>query len=283
MAERKNMISEVTDTDCAAHQQFLERMSQMRIIKKWRIRMDIQKNRWHEVWEHRVENEAILKSENPREIFMELKRINGWDSTGSMLKYDQFYDQYVQTKNELEFSPRSKSNVISSVFEVGCGCGANLYLFQNDGYHVGGMDYSIHMIGIAGRVLANPIELICEEAANLSWEVKYDAVLSNSVFSYFDSYEYAEKTLEAMYNKANQSIGIIDIHNIEKEKEFIQFRKGLYQNYEERYRGLPKFFYEKSFFLDFAEKHNMSIKFTKPDMKDYWNNEFVFNCFMRKR
>lgn len=39
------------------------------------------------------------------QAFMELKLINGWDSTGSMLKYDQFYDQYVQTKNELEFSP----------------------------------------------------------------------------------------------------------------------------------------------------------------------------------
>lgn len=244
--------------------------------------MNIQKNKWHEVWEQRTENGTILGSRNPREIFMELKRINGWDSTGSMLEYGQFYDQYVQTKNELEFSPRSKSNVISSVFEVGCGCGANLYLFQNDGYHVGGMDYATHLIEIAGRVLTDPIELICEEAASLSWEVKYDAVLSNSVFSYFDSYEYAEKVLEAMYHKANQTMGIIDIHNIEKKEEFIQFRKELDQDYEKRYQDLPKFFYDKSFFLDFAEKHNMSIKFTKPDMKGYWNNEFVFNCFMRK-
>lgn len=243
----------------------------------------MQKNKWYEIWEKRSENETILKSGDPREIFMELKRINGWDSTGSMLEYDQFYDQYVQTKNELEFNPRSKSNVISSVFEVGCGCGATLYLFQNEGYQIGGMDYATHLIEIASRVLTDPMELICDEAANLSCDVKYDAVLSNSVFSYFDSYEYAEKVLEAMYNKANQSIGIIDIHNIEKKEEFLKFRKELTPDYEERYRDLPKFFYEKSFFLNFAEKHNMSIRFTKPDMKDYWNNEFVFNCFMRKR
>lgn len=38
-------------------------------------------------------------------------------------------------------------------------------------------------------------------AVNLSWDVRYDAVLSNSVFSYFDSYEYAEKVLEAMYKR----------------------------------------------------------------------------------
>ena len=232
------------------------------------------KSKWHEVWEQRTENKTILESKNPREIFMELKRINGWDSTGSMLEYDQFYDQYIQTKNELEFNPRSKSNMISSVFEVGCGCGANLYLFQNDGYHVGGMDYSTHLIEIADRVLTDPIELICKEAANLSWNVKYDAVLSNSVFSYFDSYEYAGKVLEAMYNKANQCIGIIDIHDIEKKEEFIQFRKELYQDYEERYQNLPKFFYEKTFFLKFAEKNNMSIKFAKPDMKDCKESQY---------
>ncbi len=84
---------------------------------------------------------------------------------------------------------------------------------------------------------------------DLSWDVKYDAVLSNSVFSYFDSYEYAEKVLEAMYNKANHAIGIIDIHNIKKKEEFIQFRKGLYQDYEERYQDLPKFFMRNLFFL----------------------------------
>lgn len=144
--------------------------------------MRVQNNKWHEVWDRRTENKAILKSQNSKEIFMELKRINGWDSAGSMLEYDQFYDQYVQTKNELEFSPRSKDNVISSVFEVGCGCGANLYLFQNDGYHVGGMDYSARLIEIASGVLIDPVELICREAASLPCDIKYDAILSNSVF-----------------------------------------------------------------------------------------------------
>lgn len=246
-------------------------------------RTKVQKSKWHEVWEQRTENEEILISGTPREILLELKRVNGWDATGSMLEYDQFYDQYVQTRNELEFNPRTKSNVISSVFEVGCGCGANLYLFQNEGYQIGGMDYSERLLGIAGKVLNSPVELICEEAADLSWDVKYDAILANSVFSYFESYEYAQQVLEAMYRKANQSIGIIDIHDMEKRPEFTEFRKGIYQDYEERYEGLQKFFYDKSFFLRFAEKHNMSIKFTKPDMKEYWNNDFVFNCFMTKR
>lgn len=244
---------------------------------------NMKKSRWHEVWEKRTENEEVLSGGTPKEILIELKRISGWDSTGSMLEYDQFCDQYVQTRNELEFNPRDKSNMISSVFEVGCGCGANLYLFQNEGYQIGGMDYSARMIEIAGKVLNTPVELICEEAANLSWDIKYDAILANGVFSYFDGYEYAENVLEAMYQKANQSIGIIDILDIEKEKEFIQFRSGLYEDYEKRYEGLQKLFYDKSFFLTFAEKHNMSIKFTKPEMKDYWNNEFAFNCFMRKR
>ena len=54
----------------------------------WCKRMNIQKNKWHEVWESGTENEKTLRSENPKEIFMELKQINGWDSAGSMLEYD---------------------------------------------------------------------------------------------------------------------------------------------------------------------------------------------------
>lgn len=196
----------------------------------------MQSNKWHEIWEQRRENKNILQNGNSKQIFMELKRINGWDSTGSMLEYDQFYNQYIQTKNELAFNPYSSQNRISSIFELGCGCGANLFLFQKDGFDVGGLDYATHLVDIAGEVLAAPKELICDEAANLSSGIKYDAVLSNSVFSYFDSYEYAEKVLEAMYHKANQSIGIIDIHDIEKKDKFIRFREGICPGYKKRYQ-----------------------------------------------
>lgn len=215
-------------------------------------------------------------------IFLELKRVAGWDATGEMLSYEQFYGQYVRTKNELEFSAEQRRRPMRSIYEVGCGCGANLFLFQNDGIEVGGIDYSSSEIEIAGKVLENPRELICNEAVHISAEIKYDAVLSNSVFSYFESYDYAARVLEGMYQKANYSIGIVDIHDSTKKDAFIAYRKDIIEGYEERYRDLPKFFYEKAFFLEFAQQHNMSIRFSKPGMKGYWNNDYVFDCFMIK-
>lgn len=243
--------------------------------------MDVQ-SKWHEIWEKRNADEQELNSEDPKRIFLELKRIAGWDATGDMLAYEQFYEQYVGVKNELEFCAALQRRAIQSVYEVGCGCGANLYLFQKDGIEVGGIDYSESEIEIASKVLQDPKELICDEAVHISTEITYDAVLSNSVFSYFESYDYAEKVLEAMYQKAKYSIGIVDIHDSKKKDAFVAYRKSIIKDYEKRYKDLPKFFYDKSFFLDFAERHNMSIRFSNLGMKNYWNNEFVFNCFMIK-
>lgn len=238
-------------------------------------------NKWHEIWEKRIVNNTIMQGDN-KEIFLELKRLDGWDSTGNMLTYEEFYDQYNRIQNELEFDAKAGKNKINSIFEVGCGSGANLYLYQKGGIQVGGIDFSRTLISAAHDVLENPLELICDEAVNLPVDITYDAVLSNSVFHYFDNYEYAMKVLEKMYLKANYSIGIIDVHDLGRKDAFFEYRKSIDDNYEERYEALPKLFYDKSFFLKFAENHNMNIKFTVGDMENYWNKDFVFNCYMTK-
>lgn len=236
----------------------------------------------HEIWEKRSPETELNSIRGGKELFLELKRLDGWDSTGEMLTYEQFYEQYVQINNELSFCARTGRREIKSIFEVGCGSGPNLYLYQQDGMQVGGIDYSHSLIDIAKTVLENPMELICDEAIHLSDTIVYDAVLSNSVFSYFDSYEYAETVLEKMYRKANYSIGIVDIHDIRKKADFLEYRKQVDANYEERYKELPKFFYDKEFFLKFAEKHDMNIRFSTENMRNYWNSDFVFQCYMTK-
>lgn len=146
----------------------------------------------------------------------------------------------------------------------------------------GGLDYSEGLIESAKRVLKTT-DLICDEAKNLCIEKKYDAVFSNSVFSYFESEEYAGEVLKRMYEKANYSIGLIDIHDVRKKEAFIEYRKANVKDYEERYRNLPKFFYRRSFFTDFAEENDCRISFTDSNVEGYWNNEFVFSCFFYKR
>lgn len=241
-------------------------------------------SKWHEIWEKRSANEEELNCGDTERVFLELKRIAGFDVVGEGLAYEQLYGQYTEIRNELEFHALNQRRPLKSLFEVGCGSGANLYLFQKDGggVEIGGADYSAAEIEIAGKVLQKPRELVCDEAVHISAEITYDAVLSNSVFSYFESYEYAQKVLELMYRKANYSIGLVDIHDADKKEAFTAYRKQIIEDYEERYRELPKFFYNKSFFLDFAWRHDMSIRFSKPTMQGYWNNDYVFNCYMSK-
>ena len=83
-----------------------------------------------------------------------------------------------------------------------------------------------------------------------------------------------------MYRKTKYSIGLVDIHDADKKEDFIAYRKQIIEDYEERYEGLPKFFYEKSFFSDFAKRHDMSIRFLQSGVRGYWNNDYVFNCFL---
>ena len=51
-----------------------------------------------------------------------------------------------------------------------------------------------------------------------------------------------------MYQKTAYSIGVIDIHDIEKREAFFAYRMTISPDYEERYKNLPKLFYKKEFF-----------------------------------
>lgn len=234
-------------------------------------------NDWKRVWNNRSLKEKILHTADPKEIFLELKRSNGFDVVGDGISYEAYVSQYNETKGKL-----SRDHKITSVYEVGCGSGANLFLFERDGVRYGGVDYSEELIKAARQVLRTE-DILCEEALNLPVSPAYDAVLSNSVFSYFPNESYAAAVLEKMCRKAGCSVGILDIHDKEKESAFLSYRKAAVPNYEERYKNLPKLFYEKQFFRDFAREHHMDIEFTEPCMKDYWNNDFVFNCYLYHR
>ena len=60
----------------------------------------------------------------------------------------------------------------------------------------------------------------------------------------------------------------------------MEYRINNTPDYKERYKDLPKLFYRKEFFQEFANKHNLKIVFEKSTVEGYWNNEFIFNCFM---
>jgi hypothetical protein len=238
-------------------------------------------NKWKSIWDKRTADIHILQSGDVKSIIIELKRCNGFDVVGDGLTYESILEQYKNIKENLSLTKENKLEPITSVYEVGEGSGANLYMFEQDGIRCGGIDYSDSLVEISKCVLQSE-DLVCDEAIHMSVLPEYDAVLSNSVFSYFPDEEYARNVLEKMFQKAKRSIGLIDIHDKEKEDEFKEYRKKHIENYEEKYKGLPKYFYSKEFFVDFAKNHDMSVRFVESDIPGYWNNEFVFNCFLYK-
>ncbi len=233
--------------------------------------------RWKTVWSGKSADMDILHSSNLKEIYMELKRSSGFDVVVNGLSYDAFLCQYRQIVDRI-----MQYSEISSVYEVGCGSGANLFLLEHDGLCVGGIDYSESLLKVAKYILKSR-DLVCAEALKLLDRPQYDAVISNSVFSYFSDKEYAWNVLERMYCKAKYAIGLLDIHDREKETDFLTARKKMIADYEVRYAGLSKLFYDKAFFEEFAKSHNMCIRFYESDMPGYWNNPYIFHCYMYKK
>ena len=171
-------------------------------------------NNWKRLWSDRSADEAVLRSGDPETIFMELKRSSGYDVVKDQLSYQAFLVWYSDIKEKL-CRHASVDGTIQSVFEVGCGSGANLFLFERDGFRCGGLDYSAKMLSCAKRVLRTA-DIRCADACDLPVEPQYDAVISASVFGYFTDTAYAETVLEKMCQKAWYSIGILDIADEEK-------------------------------------------------------------------
>ena len=148
---------------------------------------------------------------------------------------------------------------------------------------MGGVDYSEPLIGEAHRILSMADELYVGEALDIDSSKQYTCCFANSVFSYFPDMKYAENVLEKMVSKSEYSIGIIDVHDINKKEEFTEYRRKLIPDYDDRYKDLGKTFYDKSFFMNFADRHGLDVKFVHSDVKGYWNNRVVFNVYMYKR
>lgn len=169
---------------------------------------------------------------------------------------------------------------VNSVYEVGCGSGANLYLLKNRGIQVGGIDYSRSLVDTAKKIVGGGIEY--GEALNISPEEQWDIVLSDSVFAYFPDEKYGEDVLKKMFQKAGKMVILSEVFNKSLEEECNRHRRAMVENYDVKYAGLDKIFYPKELFIDFAEKNNCSIWFSDVENPYYWNSPYLYNCFIKK-
>jgi len=170
------------------------------------------RSQWKTIWNKDRRLSFDLEGHTSTEIFSELKRIDGFDIQNIPV------DGFIKQHDEILSGLKSHGS-IKSVFDLGCGSGANLFLFKQEGYKIGGMDYSKPLIEVAKTVLGKDIELICGEANLLPTDIHYDALVANSVFSYFPSLDYAREVLDRMAKKSENMV-IVDIHEFGKEEAF---------------------------------------------------------------
>ena len=235
-------------------------------------------NQWDKVWNKRENN--LKYSNDVFEMYCQLKRANGFDTQDVEGYYENFYEQWFKMKNRIIAGCAGK---LESIYEVGCGSGVNLFLFQKmySELKVGGIDYSIPLIELAKKVIKSE-DISLGEALAFDPEKKYDVVLSDSVFQYFHSAEYGFAVLEKMYDKANKMLLVTEIHDIDLYEEHMQYRKSCVENYDEIYKGLEKTYYNKQDFIKFANEKQCRYEIVKPDNGIYWNDAYVFDFWLYK-
>lgn len=238
-------------------------------------------NNWKRLWSDRTVDQTVLQSGDPKRVFMELKRANGFDVLKDQISYESFLGQHHEMEKRLSLH-LPDGVTLQSVFEVGCGSGANLFLFERDGLACGGIDYSPTLSDCAKQVL-HTTDILCAHADEVPTLPQYDAVISVSVFGYFTDAAYAETVFEKICQKARYSIGILDIADVKKREAYLQYRRQNIPDYDERYKGLPRLFFSKAFFTAFARRHDLAIEFSPVELKNYWNSEFYFDCYLYRR
>lgn len=177
-------------------------------------------NEWNKIWEKR--SSEIVLSDDIFDMFSKLKKADGFDTQDANGYYEAFFKEWHTMADRI----MKETGNINSVYEVGCGDGVNLYLFQQlkKTMYVGGCDYSDALIHIAQKLLKTD-DIECESAHCISEEPFYDVVLADSVFQYFQNTEYGMLVLEKMWKKARKMVVITEIHDEAMKEEHLNYRR----------------------------------------------------------
>lgn len=236
-------------------------------------------DRWKEIWNKDKKFTLSGIGSDEYTIYRELKRLDGFDVSveDEEAYYRRFYDETAAVWGHIR-----ETVDVCSAYEVGCGSGANLYLLQNRGIKVGGIDYSVSLSDIARQVVKDGESIRTDEAVRMDMDEKYDVVFSDSVFAYFPNEAYGLEVLERMYEKAIRVVMVREVFDKSMQHDCEAYRRKMYADYEKRYLGLDKIFYDKGMFSRFASERHCRIEFDGVDNEYYWNSKYLFNCCIYK-
>ena len=237
---------------------------------------DSKLNRWKEVWNKR--EGSIVVGNDVFDTYVQLKKADGFDVQLQEGYYEGLYSQWEDLNKWLE---EVLGRTPESIYEVGCGSGTNLFLFQKQCKvkKIGGIDYSEALINIAKNVLTCD-DLCCDEAINMETKPEYEVLLSDSAFQYFADQDYGVEVLKKMMKKAQKAVIITEIHDLAKKEEHLEYRRSKVENYDKVYEGLDKTYYDRKLLIKSAEKGGWKYEIRTPNNTAYWNNKFVFDMYL---
>lgn len=214
-------------------------------------------NNWKSIWQSRaIDKEKIDLSE--------LIRLNGWDSPTGKISIDKWLVYVEQMSRHIGIGKGD------TIFEIGCGSGAFLYLFYNKGHEVFGIDYSKALISVAKSIMPrgsfNSIDAIDVETEN-----QFDIVVSNGVFIYFPDLSYAKNVLRKMLQIAKKKVAVLEVNDQNKRGLWMKNRISSLgeEEYRKKYDGLDHLFFTREFFEELAEEYAWDVRFVNTEENIY--------------
>ncbi len=206
--------------------------------------------------------------------------IDGFDTGAGEFPVDSWLSFVEETKEKLRLKKEQK------ILEVGCGAGAFLLPIYNSGMAVYGIDYSNSHIQLCTKIMKLGIFKV-SEANNIPFEDEFfDAVVSNSVFQYFDDLEYAEKVVTeiARVLKKKGCAAILDLNDVAKKEKYESIRRNKLGDteYDRLYGNLSHQFYKKEWFDNVANNFGLKCRIQEQNIKGYDNSKFRYNVFLEK-
>ena len=227
-------------------------------------------SKWKDIWESR-------STEAKKLTLPELLAANGFDNNRSIITPSSLISVQNKYWNHGEYLDAN-----DTIFDVGCGSGAFLWFLHAKCKKVGGIDLSQSLLNLAKANLINGCFSV-GEAIDLDTTEKYSHVLSFSVFLYFESYKYATAVLDKMVDKAEKSVMILDIPDIDMKAEDEAMRKSTYgADYDKDYEGLSHLYYSRDWYENYAKKNRLSCKIFDQDIEGYENGKYRFCVILTK-